>query len=395
MNLIRLPSHYLEPQRALPFDVFDARGRLLLSAGHGVDAATLSQLLRWEPHANVVQYRAWRAEVEGGAPRPDAPQELHLPTRRLSLAQEWTMLVMALESALREPQPDGAWLRALHSVRLRARHVAELAPDGSIGHFIHAGGMHTNHYSCHQALRCMLLAGACARALNWSEEQVQALEGAALTMNVAMRPLQDMLAQRDSGLSAGLRQQVAQHPREGARLLAAAGVADPLWLGSVLLHHDAAAGAQPLAALTPAQQAAQQAAQLLRRVDLFGAKLSRRGQRAPLSGLRAVREACLGPGGQPDAIGAVLLQAVGLYPPGSFVRLASGEVAMVLARGSRANTPRVGAFADAAGQALRAPQLRDTAQPEFAVKAALEPAAVPGRPDHERLLALLVPSRRP
>lgn len=214
---------------------------------------------------------------------------------------------------------------------------------------------------------------------------VQALENAALTMNVSMRALQDLLAQRDTGLSAGMRLQVANHPREAARLLAAAGVTDAVWLSTVMLHHDAQNATTALAQLTPAQQAAQ----LLRRVDIFCAKLSRRGRRAPLSGLRALREACLDADGHADEIGSALLKAVGMYPPGSFVQLAGGEHALVLARGSRANAPRVAAFTDAQGQPVIRPRLRDTALPGYAVKSALDAAKVREQPNHEKLLALL------
>ena len=42
--------------------------------------------------------------------------------------------------------------------------------------------------------------------------------------------------------------------------------------------------------------------------------------------MQAAREACLGPTGVPDEIGGALLKAVGLYPPGSFVELACGEI---------------------------------------------------------------------
>ncbi|WP_157269916.1 HD-GYP domain-containing protein [Azohydromonas aeria] len=393
MKLAPFPIQFVLSHPSLPFDVFNVQGHLLLAAGQPIDAQTRQQLSRWALYADATLSQAWRRELAnravarqgGDEPEEFDEDELRQRARRLNLSQQWMLLVLALESALREPQPDGAWVREALAVRQRARRLAEALPDASTCHLVHVGGTTTHLYSCHQALRSMVVAGACARALGWSEAQVASLECAALTMNVALRPLQDMLAQRDAGLSAGLRWQVAQHPREAAKLLAAAGVADPVWLGAVLLHHDAAVGALPPAGLTPAQQAAQ----LLRRVDIFGAKLSRRGRRAPLSGLRAVRETCLGPDGQSDAIGAALLQAVGLYPPGSFVRLASGEAALVLARGSRVNAPRVGAFTGADGALLALPRLRDTAQPAFAVKAALDAAQVPERPDHEQLLALL------
>lgn len=395
MKLVPFPPPYLETNNELPFDVYDGKGRLLLAAGQQIEPSTLSHLLRWELFADEAQSMAWRRQLMGvdvSKRRKIAEDDDDIfgeyggaARKRPSLAQEWSMLVVALDSVLRQPRPEPGWIEELCSVRRRVRRVAEQALDGSICHLIYTGGMHANLYSCHQALRCMLIAGECARTLGWSEEMVESLENAALTMNVSMRALQDMLAQRDTGLSTGMRLQVANHPRDAARLLAAAGVADAVWLSAVMLHHDAQNAATPLAQLTPAQQAAQ----LLRRVDIFCAKLSRRGRRAPLPGLRAMREACLGAEGHADEIGAALLKAVGMYPPGSFVELASGEQALVLGRGQRANAPRAAAFTNAQGVPVFRPRLRDTSLPGFAVKSALDCARVREQPNHEKLLALL------
>jgi hypothetical protein len=391
VKLVPLPPQFLFDISKLPFDVYNDKGRLLLAAHAPIDYATRLQLLRWVVYAEEDASQPWRRHMEQQeAERKEQlrrASEDYLPSsRRLNFSQEWTMAAMALEAALREPRADGQWIRAVLELRARVRHLVDFSLDASVCHLIHTGGMHTNLYSCHQSLRCMVLAGGCARALGWSNDQVKSLEHAALTMNVSIRRLQDMLALRDTGISAGLRAQLAQHPREAARLLAAAGVADGVWLGAVMLHHDGQHDAQALSALSTAQQAAR----LLRRVDIFCAKLSRRGHRAPMAGLQAAREACLGPDGRPDEIGTVLLRTVGMYPPGSFVRLANGELALVMARGSRAHAPRVAAFADGNGVLLAQPRLRDTTQAAFAVKTALSPADVHERPNHEKLLALLL-----
>jgi hypothetical protein len=123
-------------------------------------------------------------------------------------------------------------------------------------------------------------------------------------------------------------------------------------------------------------------------VDIFTAKLSRRAARQPMSPVQAAREACLGANGQPDEIGGVLLKAVGLYPPGSFVELTNGERGIVVARGRRANLPIVAALVGASGAPLGEPALRDTVERRHAVKGALSSQAVRVIPPHEKLFAL-------
>lgn len=221
------------------------------------------------------------------------------------------------------------------------------------------------------------------RAGAWPAQEAVSLERAALTMNVAMKRLQDELASRELPPTPPQREQIRTHPEAGAALLHAAGVDDALWLETVRLHHS---DGPPLAlaALAPAQRAAR----LLRRVDIFTTKLSRRATRTPMSPVQAAREACLGPDGRPDEVGAALFKAVGLYPPGSFVELVSGERGIVIGRGRAANLPRVAALVGAGGAPLGEPALRDTVERRHAVKGALPSEAVRVIPPHDKLLAL-------
>jgi hypothetical protein len=107
-----------------------------------------------------------------------------------------------------------------------------------------------------------------------------------------------------------------------------------------------------------------------------------------MSPVQAAREACLGAKGVPDEIGGALLKAVGLYPPGSFVELASGDIGIVVARGRAANLPFVATLIAASGNPLGEPALRDTVDRRYAVKGAVPPGAVKVRPPHDRLMAL-------
>jgi hypothetical protein len=108
-----------------------------------------------------------------------------------------------------------------------------------------------------------------------------------------------------------------------------------------------------------------------------------------MSPVLAAREACLGVDGTPDEIGSALLKAVGLYPPGSFVELASGEQGIVVARGRQATLPLVASLVSAGGNVLAEPALRDTKIKRYAVRRHLLPEAMKAPPPHERLMALL------
>ena len=399
VNLITFSKQYLRLDEALPFGVRDRAGRLLLAAGQRIDSShRLAELRDLELYADEAESSDWRRRLaltvdsmvrqnatlkEIAEARPIDAARDHAASEA-PMAEQWSQMAHVLDAALREPHAGAAWVARVGLVHERVHALAQRRFDSSVYHLIYTAGHSTASYSSHHALLCTLMAGECARIAGWSAPEVASLERAALTMNVAMKRLQDELAARDVSMTPALREQIRLHPEAGAALLQAAGVNDALWLDAVRLHHDDGPKAKPLEALTPCERLAR----LLRRVDIFTAKMSCRATRTPMSPVQAAREACLGANGQPDEIGAVLLKAVGLYPPGSFVELASGERGIVVARGRRANLPIVAALVGASGAPLGEPALRDTVEKRHAVKGAVASQAVRVIPPHEKLLAL-------
>ena len=273
----------------------------------------------------------------------------------------------------------------------RIRQLRARNPDAALYLLVQAAQHETGQYSRHHALLCCVMCELVATTLGWAPEAVQTLVCAALTMNISVTQLQDHLAQQEGPLLPEQRDALSSHPQASVRMLQRAGVDDPLWLDTVLLHHDPGDPAPALADLDPARRFAR----LLRRVDIFTAKLSRRRSRTGMTPTQAARDACLGANGQPDEVGAAMLKAMGLYLPGTYVRLVNGETGVVLARGRRANLPFVASIVNAASAPLAEPALRDTADARHAVESAQRYDTVRVRLNHERLLELLKLRRRP
>lgn len=401
MKLVPFSSQYLRPGESLPFGLRDGLGRLLLAAGQRIDSSVqLAMLMEQTLFSEESESAEWHRRLVGAldqairqnitlkdvaAVRPELAVPAVAPTGlSMNFGEQWEQLASQLDATLRDMRAGSDWLARLMTVHARARALSERRPDASLYHMIYTAGHMTEKYSCHHALLSLMVCEQVAALLQWPAECRDALGRAALTMNVAMTRLQDLLAQSDLRVTPEMRQQIDNHPAAGAALLAEAGLGDPLCLEVVRLHHDAADPHRPLAELVPERQLAR----LLRRVDIFCAKISRRRTRVPMSPVQAAREACLGANGQPDEIGGALLRAVGLYPPGSFVELLSGEIGIVVARGRRANVPYVASLVSASGSVLGVPALRDTLDAKFGVKGVVPPAVVKVLPPHERLLAM-------
>ena len=87
----------------------------------------------------------------------------------------------------------------------------------------------------------------------------------------------------------------------------------------------------------------------------------------------------------PSQLGELLVRRLGLYLPGSYVRLQSNEIAVVTRSTPALNAPMVMAIIGKDGIPLSSPSLRDTAQPAFAIKDTVSSDEVKVRLDPSRL----------
>lgn len=438
MALIALASDFLRLNQRLPFGVYDNNGQLLLAAGQALTDPNRLRLLQGRAlYADSLEAAPWRDSLNSSAqtlmrrnatleqiaiaplrqrgtpaaggtapassggstsPTPVDPAEnvgtvnargvigQSAPARAPagSLTERARDIVLMLTAAMRDAGIDPQWLARVHQGMDLARSFASAHPQATQFLLFQHAAHSVELYSTHHGLLCANICARVGQLLGWPEADLLSLTRAATTMNVAMVQLQDLLAQQSGALRPEQRARIDHHAEHGARLLAEAGVTDPLWLEVVRLHDDPMLGERPLASLNKPQRLAR----LLRLVDRFTAKVSRRGNRPPLSPLVAARDACVGADGRPDEFGAALLKTVGMYPPGSYVKLASGEVGVVLRSGERTNQPVVAAFIGASGLPLTDPVLRDTSQRSREVLAAVPVAEVRVRVDQNRVLAL-------
>lgn len=401
MKLVPFDHADLRLGEPLPVSLRDASGRLLLATGvvlrdpEQFQALERERLyteewaaLEWKRRVNAAMDAKWRQNAllkDVAAARPDGPVRSRLDDQQ-SLAHALEDGVGHLDAVLRDlsASPGAEALARLEAQRLHLSSLLKRRPDAALYLLVYEAGQSLEKYSSHHATLSMAICELAAAHFSWPELALVSLQRAALTMNVAMLRLQDQLATRDRAPTDAMLEEIAAHPVAGVALLEKAGFTDRLALEVVLHHHAQPQAGVPLASMPPARQLAA----LLRRVDIFSAKISRRLSREPLSPVRAAREACLGQRGVPDEIGGAILKAVGLYPPGSFVELASGEVGIVLARGPRADAAYVASLVAAGGTPMGVPALRDTLESRHAVKGAVPRTRVRVRPPHERLLAM-------
>ena len=190
----------------------------------------------------------------------------------------------------------------------------------------------------------------------------------ALTMNIGMAKEQDKLARQSAPPSTAQRQVIRDHAQAGALMLRDFGVANEDWLDLVGLHHEADE--------TLGLARNLECRRILRCADGFVAKIAARATRLGLSALGAAKAVLVSATGPQARVGSALATAVSFYPPGTYVALANGEIAVSAQRGVAANTPMVVSAMHADGMPLGHYLLRDTSLSEFAIRSPVSPQRI-------------------
>jgi len=221
-------------------------------------------------------------------------------------------------------------------------------------------------YSNHHLMDAAILSMIVAKAMQLPAEEVESIAAAALTMNIGMLRLQEDLQNRAEPPTVEERELIRYHPEISVSLLEQAGVTDALWLACVLNHHEHVDGSGYPAGLTADQTP--NGAKIIAIADRYTAMISPRKLRQAIHPAQAIHSLLMDRDKRCDAkITACFIKELGLYPPGSCVKLANKEIAVVLFNGLTATTPAVQSIKDALGDALPFPVNRNTTLERFAV----------------------------
>jgi hypothetical protein len=369
-ELFQIDRSRIKVDQPLQWDVFTAQGKLLLHKGSTIlGDSQLERLLEFGMYVNKHEVQRQLGE---GARRSFDPffefDDLRGWLGRLHLS------LMKLVHAP-EPGPAPTLLADIDQVARRIDVVVSKAPDAALFQIMQ---MNTTQYAIAHHLQAAALCAMVARSMGWSGERVHNACRAALTMNIGMLDLQTRLASQAAPLTEEQRAAVEAHGARGRNLLQAFGVTDPEWLDAVAHHHPERA---------PAGTAISPLARLLHHVDVYLAKVTPRAYRCAKNTQAAARE-LLQDARLDMQISSSLIKMVGIYPPGTYVKLVNGDSAVVVRRGASVHTPAVCSLQSGARQALGEPVARDTALPKFAVASLLSGATVTVAFDRSKLFRL-------
>lgn len=378
MKYVPIPIAMLPVGKPLPVNVWNPEGVLLLRKGQPIVS---------EQHRDkLYAHNASTTESEAQAWQRSYERMVH--TLLMEGVEVETIARMPMPSAIRErdyhtgEQLNGGWLDLqevlrgilyqgglalnplprLAALENKARALLKDDPDDSLFCLFQALADSSLGYCATHALLCACICELAAQKLGLNDQQRQSIMSAALTMNIGMAREQDVLARQNHAPTPEQRQLIKEHPELSLKILVWLGIEDVEELDLVRWHH------QPDSPEGLPHNL--QARRLLSMTDIFVAKMAARRTREALSPLESAKSIYLQTEKEVTAsVGAALTAAIGFYPPGTYVRMASGETAVAVLRGQRANTPWVIPIIDRNGMPSFNYHCLDTGDPAHAIAA--------------------------
>ncbi|KJR41977.1 metal dependent phosphohydrolase [Candidatus Magnetoovum chiemensis] len=216
-------------------------------------------------------------------------------------------------------------------------------------------------YSIRQQIHSAIICEIISKFLSWDKSKRLSLICAALTMNISIIELQDMLNKQKTRLSETQEEIIRNHPKNSVRILNELGVKDQNWLNAVLWHHECLDGSGYPFGLRDDEISHQ--ARILKLADIYCARINTRLYRQAMPVNMAIREIFFDSSHIIDeTLTQAFIKKLGIYQPGSFVKLRNKEISVVTQVGVKAYSPIVHSIVKSNGFPYMQPLKRDTSE---------------------------------
>lgn len=296
----------------------------------------------------------------------------------------WADLESGLGMILNNPDSTREFARRVVQYDRWMQSLLQRDPDVGLYLLFQLASNSPEGYSASHALVCAVLCHLIAQEMGLPQPDRDSLVRAAMTMNLGMTALQDVLAKQVERPTPAQQDQIRAHPAKGAVMLTHLGIADSQWLDIVAHHHDD--DPRHTSASLPSQT--EHLVTVLKLVDRYAAMISPRVSRSGKSASDSARALLAGGSSGTDALAQSLVQIVGLYPPGTFTRMDNDDLAVVLRRSYQLNNPYVALIGKPSDERLPPPRLHNTADCPPRIRSALAASGVRVRVNHFHILKL-------
>lgn len=348
----------------LPYSVYDKTGTLLLRAGFKINL---------ERHLEALVEKGLYCRQDEAAARAGARAagRTLVASRELQAATEAENTFLTLDTAklrLQRLFEHYRMGRNREEFRSRVEDIALIVQEACT-HDTDAAlaNLHLdydNSYAVVHHMQAALLCELIGKSTGVKEESRLTLIKAALTHDIGLIDIQDMLDRQTTPLAPEQKERIASHPLDSARILAELGITDPVWLDAVRHHHERLDGSGYPDHI--AEEAVRIPTRILAIADIYSAMVRDRPYRKAMVSKEAMRNLLLEQGNKTDQrLIQMMIKEIGVFPPGAIVKLVNGEIGVVKLRQENSAFPIVYAFCRPGGMPMLSPVRRETIKSEF------------------------------
>ena len=365
MDNVRLHLDELRVGAPLPFDIYDAQGHSLLRCGVVIqDQDQLERLIERGAYCSAAAAAEIRRMRESAAGLLLGAQHAARPTEKVSVFALLGHARRDYAALFDAPADDSTFAATLRGTMRAIQNACKIDGDAAIASILIA---RPPRYSMRQAFNVAILSEILLKQLGAAEDERQTALAAALTMNLAILDLMDLMYSHVGPPSPEQKERVMRHPEDAAAELRRRGVSDTAWLDAVAQHHEAFDGSGYPAKRRGSEIA--RPAQVLALADRYCASITERAHRPGTHPNIALREIFVKHGQAVDPmLAAALIREIGIYPPGAVVVLANNELAVVVRRTLNANHPVVRSLFNPIGKKYPVAPKRLTSKPVYDIK---------------------------
>jgi HD-GYP domain-containing protein (c-di-GMP phosphodiesterase class II) len=385
---VQIQKDQLRIGEALPWDVYDADGHRIFKRGFVFRSHdSLSRIMQMElyydaegrqrlSHPPLGRQSAWETMPETESRRRQVIYEFAESVEEINKQIGGNIFhlidyAIASEERICEQIINGATdqLQRLNSLIDNVIHAYTLSPDACLA-AVHMDYEHSlsSLQPVYTAFLCLLM----AEGLTLSPAQQYALVAAALTANLGMFKYFDFLVNRSSPLDEEELVFVRAHPEASYTMLRANHVENDIWLNAILQHHERGDGGGYPKGLQ--RDAISLEASILAAVDTYIAMVTPRAYRRALMPKAAMQQIYKTAVATDDLISIGLIKQLSIYPPGSLVRLANQEIAVVVEQNKHDPVaPKVAAIGHSAERLYSQYIIRQSITPSYKIIDAYQP----------------------
>jgi len=349
--------------RPLPFSIYDKKGVLLLKAGIVISLPRqLERLLDSGLYYSQSEAAASPRVRPALLPKAE-PERVNAFEMLESVKARLFRVFVNFHSTAYQKEV----LASVEDVALTIQEACAHDTDAALA------SLHLDYessYSVVHHLQAGLLCELVGKRLGIKDESRLTLIKAAITHDIGLHDIQDVLDRQVAPLSEQQKSRINCHPSESVKILSELGVTDRVWLDAVLNHHERIDGSGYPAGCTG--ENITPPARILAVADIYSAMVRDRPYRKAMVSKEAMRQMLIDQGKTTDArITQIMIKEVGVFPPGAIVKLQNGEVAVVKERGENTMTPIAYAFMRPDDMPRLSTARRETGRAEFAIEGML------------------------